>query len=149
MKFVIGTLILLPITLGWSSPLIGQNAADLPSRFPALVVLVDTALHSDDSFAVLRRPNVTPHDIIYLTSRATPVDLTRAVRTVMVARSRDGAVPSQVYSLRSVPNTNSEYRGEVYPWTPRVLKDLRRQEVSAAEGVGNAKHLTIWLPTGG
>lgn len=114
-------------------------------RVPVTVALVDRMPVPDAHIVILRRPGMTPQDVILLPRiGASPRMLSHAVRAMILARQNGGDVPAtgQTMRVRLRDNTTPG----IIPWTTRVINDLRRAEPLPISGVGTVSAVQIWLP---
>jgi hypothetical protein len=118
-----------------------------PTRVPVTVALQDTTNQSA-SYRILRRADAAPLDVIVLTGKSDAVTLSDAISDLLLVRRVQGDTAKgdgAVRLRRSRPNANSA-RVPRYPWTQRVVNDLRHAEVQDVRGVGRVRAVQIWLP---
>jgi hypothetical protein len=118
-----------------------------PARFPATVAMVDSLPVPGVSFVVQRRPDLTPSDLILVRESATPAEVSDAVRTLLTARLIGGDLPTSHATIRLRPREQSQAARREFPWTPRVLADLRRATTRSIPDVGTVRAVDIWLPS--
>lgn len=118
-----------------------------PTRVPVVLALVDT-LTGDAPFRILRRAEVTPHDVILFRVGADSATLSAAVHDLLSIRrvqgdtTRSGAGAVRV--RQPVRTAAREVR--MLPWARRVMEDLRRADRRVIAGVGAVPSVQIWLP---
>ncbi|SOD03031.1 hypothetical protein SAMN05216486_10748 [bacterium JGI 053] len=122
-----------------------QAAARQPTRVPVTLVLVDQLPASDGAFRVERR-RVEPRDVILLRSDASRDQLADAIRTLLAIRQMDGDSASRLGAMRMRPHQTHAGPHRPFPWSGRVLADLRRAEPQDVAGVGRVRAVRIWLP---
>ena len=115
-----------------------------PARVPVTIVLTDHVPHTEAPFVLQRRPGRSPADVILLRSNATPEQLADAVSALIAVRQVHGDQPSVAGTLRVRPNTARRHTS--FPWTPRVLADLRKAQARDVVGFGRVRSVQIWLP---
>jgi hypothetical protein len=116
------------------------------SRVPATVVFVDSLPVSGVPFVVNRRPDLSPADLIVLRSSATPAEFSDAVRSLLTARQAGGDLPIGAAIVRMRPHQRLQGTRPPFPWTARVLADLRGATPRAIPGLGIVRAVDIWLP---
>lgn len=138
-----------------------QQAA--PRRVPATIVLTDSLpTGTGNPFIIQRRPNLTPRDVILIRPGADAGQLSDAIRAILTARQAGGDIPATQATLRIRPHSASpagrgaaarganpgtaEGGRRTFPWSQRVLDDLRRAEVQSVAGIGRVRAVQIWLP---
>ena len=119
------------------------------TRVPVTVMLLDRLPAPGAPFVVVRRPDLTPSDLILLRSDASSEELTNAIHSLLVVRQAGGDLPasSAIMRMRAGQPRTSEVRQ--FPWVQRVLSDLRTAEVRQVEGIGRGRAVVIWLPPQG
>jgi hypothetical protein len=118
------------------------------ARVPVTVALVDTWSYGPAPYTILRRADVSPHDVILL--RADSADgkqLSAAVLDLVSIRGRTGNIPATtgMVRMRAQGRPTSSNR-PVLPWAQRVVNDARRAEARSVPGVGTVKAVQIGLP---
>lgn len=122
--------------------------AQAGTRVPVTIVLVEEMPIPAATFAIQRRPDTSPADVILLPrSGASPQVLSEAIRALVLTRQNSGDWPRSAMTLRMHPRTDSGIptRG-VIGWTVQVLQDLRRADPLQIEGIGHVPAVQIWLP---
>jgi len=121
-------------------------------RIPVTVAVVTQLPLAGEPYAVLRRTEVEPHDVILVPESATPELLSEAIQTLMVARQASGDLPSFTGYVRATPHQPSAahhapvtHRRQL-PWAGRVLADVQRKEPAELTGLGRVRWVQIWLP---
>lgn len=123
----------------------GNVFAQPAARVPATVALIEELPAPNAGFLIVRRPNVSPHDVILLPRNgASPRMLSDAVRALLLARRNGGDQPSTSQTLRVRSRDESSHR--ILPWTTRVMQDLRRADPLPITGIGSVSAVQIWLP---
>jgi len=118
-----------------------------PTRVPVMLALVDT-LTGDAPFRILRRADVTPHDVILFRAGADWATLSAAVQDLLSIRrvqgdtTRSGAGAMRVRQ----PGRTAAREVRMLPWARRVMEDLRRADSRVIAGVGTVPSVQIWLP---
>lgn len=149
MRFVRSGRVALALLLcGMLPPATAPAAVRASSRVPVTVALVEHLPAADGPYAILRRPDVAPNDVILLPrSAANPRLLSDAVQALLLARRQGGDVPSAHGRMRVRLGQDAEGRERaVLPWAPRVIQDLRRAAPVDVAGVGTVPAVQIWLP---
>lgn len=128
--------------------LAGQEPpARRPARVPVTLVLIDRLPVGDAPFLVRRRTDVSPRDVILLRADASHVQVSEAIRTLLVARQVSGDTATHPAMLRIRPHgAGRAVSHREFPWAPRVLADLRRAELADVPGIGRVRAVQIWLP---
>ena len=129
-----------------ADPLSAQQGTGVPRRVAATILLVDRTPAADEAFVVQRRGDAIPHDIILLRRDANASQLSEAIRTLLTARALDGDTASRASLLRMRRRANTAESPAAFPWTGRVLADLRKAEVKTLPGVATGRAVEIWLP---
>jgi hypothetical protein len=115
-------------------------------RIAAWVAVGDEPALKGEPFVVRRGVGPGHDDVLIVSSAATPVVLSDAVRTLMMARSASGnAVPS-VQILRKRPDQRHAATLPALPWTARVLDDVRQAPARELPGIGRVRAVRVWLP---
>jgi hypothetical protein len=117
-----------------------------PTRVPVTVALVDS-LPAGAPFRILRRADATPRDVILLAAVASADDLSGAVKELLLMRRLQGdtARATGVMRVRR-PQGGPPAQAQRYPWTARVLNDLRTAPRMPVSDLGMVPALEIWLP---
>lgn len=141
------------VALLWLAPTVGgaqQPGERRSQRVPATIILIDSLTQPGASFVIMRRPGSTPADVVLLRSDADAAQLSDAIRGLLTARHANGDVAPSAATFRVRPHSG---RGasprNAFPWTPRVLNDLRRAEPRPVSGFGVVRSIQIWLPRQG
>lgn len=117
-----------------------------PHKYAVAVVSVEELPHLNGAYEVVRRPDRSPVEVIYLKKGAGAGVLSQAVLTVMAARERSGLVPPEKEVLRASPKgMGRQLAGEV-PWAGRVVADLEHAQTVHIDGVGWVPAKIIFLP---
>jgi hypothetical protein len=124
----------------------GQTAPGAPRRVPVTVASVERLPVTGAPFAVIRRTNASPRDVILLPAGADAKLLSEAVQALLVARQAGGDTAVTPATLRVRPQRGRTSQRPVLPWAQRVLNDLRRAEARPVEGIGVVPAVEIWLP---
>jgi hypothetical protein len=125
-----------------------QGSTRGPSvRFPVTVALVDSLPVPGVSFVVQRRADLTPADLILVRVGTNPAEVSDAIRTLITARQASGDLPATTATIRMRPQQRTQSGRREFPWSPRVLADLRRAPPRTIPGVGNVRAVDIWLPS--
>ena len=114
-------------------------------RVPVTVALVERLPVAGEPFALVRRAGQVPQDVILLPPDATPEVLSTAVSLLLTVRLRRGDVPVRTEMVRLSTRRGGRAQPR-FPWTPRVLADLRRAAPAELAGVGRVPSVEIWLP---
>jgi hypothetical protein len=139
--------LVLLLTVAMAAGLRAQDSAPHSiSRIPVTVVLVAQLPMADEPYAVLRRTDVAPHDVILIPEGATPALLSEAIQTLMFARQASGDMPSFTGYIRVKPHQRQVAQRRQLPWAGRVLADVRNAEPAELTGIGRARSVQIWLP---
>jgi hypothetical protein len=139
--FFVGLLLALGVTRSAAQ----QTTPRQPTRVPVTLVLVDELPAADGAFRVQRRA-FEPRDVILLRSDATRDQLTDAIRALLAIRQFDGDTPSRLGAMRMRPHQTHTGARREFPWSGRVLADLRRAEPQDVAGIGRVRAVRIWLP---
>ena len=131
-----------------ASALTGRAAAQSTgtSRVPVTIALVERVPVPGAPFVILRRPNLSPHDVILLPRSADAAMFSEAVHMLVAARQVAGDTAPRAITLRFRPNQARQQGRGILPWADRVLVDLRRAQPRQVEGVGRVLSVQIWLP---
>lgn len=147
LKSVLVALSLLVLAAPLHAQAPGSAAPARMPRIPVTIVLVDEmpAAAGDAAFVILRRADLSPHDVIVLHRAADRSQLSEAVRTLIAARQAHGDSATTGGMVRMSSRTAQGRRPDL-PWIGRVLADLRRAERKPVPGVGAVQAVEIWLP---
>lgn len=118
-----------------------------PTRVPVTLAVVDSARTGDAPYRLLRRVDVSPHDVILLRAGADAAVLSEAIDNLLLIRAQTGdttKVSGAVRVRHGADGSNRQRR--VLPWAGRVLNDLRQARPGEVEGVGIVPTVEIWLP---
>jgi hypothetical protein len=118
-----------------------------PTRVSVTLAVVDSARTGDAPYRLLRRVDISPHDVILLRAGADAVVLSEAVGNLLLIRAQTGdtaTVSGAVRVRNGAEGPNRQRR--VLPWAGRVLSDLRQARPREVEGVGMVPTVEIWLP---
>lgn len=150
---------LLALLLTAPAALAGQDLPsgyDMRERVPATVVLADEIepelsaelSHPGATGWILRRTAAQPADVVVLRSgEADPARLSAALMTLLVARDLLGDAPEEDAVIPVLKATGPRaWRGRNMTTIARVLKDLREAEPRPIFGIGEGRHVTVWLP---
>jgi hypothetical protein len=131
-----------------ASASIGRAAAQSTgsSRVPVTIALVERAPVPGAPFVILRRPNLSPRDVILLPRGADAAMFSEAVHMLVTARQVAGDTAPRAMTLRFRPNQARQQGHGILPWADRVLDDLHRAQPRQIEGVGRVLSVQIWLP---
>ena len=128
---------------------IGQQPprARAPTRVPVTVVL-DTITTAVARFSILRRVDRYPLDVIVLHGQADAATLSDAVHSLLIVRTAQGDTARRdgMVRTRGSDPARTALPTPHYPWTDRVVDDLRRAPARSVTGVGNFRAVEIWLP---
>ena len=118
-----------------------------PTRVPVVLALVDT-LMGDAPYRILRRAEVTPHDVILFRVGADSASLSAAVQDLLSIRRVQGDTTRSGTGAVRVrqPGRTAAREVRVLPWARRVMEDLHRANRQAIAGVGTVPSVQIWLP---
>jgi hypothetical protein len=117
-------------------------------RVPVAVAIAPAAQPSNSGYAILRRVNEQPKDVILLNPEAVDAaHLSAAVRELVLIRRATGDHPSKGHRarVRSGPNPPRGAAAPL-PWAQRVVDDLAKASPRSLPGVGPVRTVTIWLP---
>jgi hypothetical protein len=114
-------------------------------RVPVTVALVQRLPVQGEPYVLMRRAGETPRDVILLPADATPEVLSTAVSSLLTVRLRRGDVPARTEMVRLSSSRGGRAQPR-FPWTPRVMADLRRAAPAELAGVGRVPSVEIWLP---
>ena len=122
--------------------------AQARTRVPVTIVLVDEMPIPAATFAIQRRPDTSPADVILLPrSGANPQMLSEAIRALVLTRQNSGDWPGSAMMLRMRPRMDAGISSQgVIGWTVRVLQDLRRAAPLPIAGIGQVPAVQVWLP---
>lgn len=127
------------------APAVQAQAQARPPRVQVTVALVRQLPIRDEPYVLMRRAGPVPQDVILLPADATPELLSAAVSSLLAVRLQRGDVPVRTEMVRF--STRRGGRAQPwFPWTPRVMADLRRVVPAELEGVGRVPSVEIWLP---
>jgi hypothetical protein len=115
-----------------------------PTRVPLTIVLVSTLPHPGAPYEIQRRTSGDVRDVVLLLESATAEQLSDAIRGVLTARLVSGDTATQAAVIRVRPHAAGAR--QAFPWTHRVLADLRRAQARPVPGVGTVQAVRIWLP---
>ncbi len=121
------------------------QAQSRSSRVPVTVALVQQLPVQGEPYVLMRRAAQVPQDVILLPADATPEVLSSAVSALLTVRMQRGDLPARTEVVRL--STGRAGRAQPrFPWTPRVMADLRRAGAAELAGVGRVPFVEIWLP---
>lgn len=115
------------------------------SRVPVTVALVQRLPAPGEPYVLMRRAGEAPQDVILLPADATPEVLSTAVSSLLAVRLQRGDVPVRTEMVRLSTRRGGRAQPR-FPWTPRVMADLRRAAPAELAGVGRVPSVEIWLP---
>ena len=118
-------------------------------RVPVTIMLVEETPVPGESFVIMRRPSVPPHDLILLSKDANAAHLSDAIRSLLTARAVEGDTAIRSSTMRMRPHSWPAESHARFPWTGRVLADLRTAPTKEISGVAKARAVEIWLPRQG
>jgi hypothetical protein len=147
MKTSRATLLALAFLILTPAMLLAQDGArrTIP-RIPMTVALVAQLPRAGEPFAVLRRMDAAPHDVILIPESATAELLSDAIQTLVVARQASGDLPGFTGYVRTKPHGQQATHRRTLPWAGRVLGDVRKAEPAELTGIGRVRSVQIWLP---
>jgi hypothetical protein len=135
------------VLLAWGIPAVAtaQGRSPTPSaanatRTPVLVALSASA---GSPYQLIQHPRGALREIIVLPAAATDVELSDAVRAVLLSRTHGR---SNANSTLVRVRTSSPRAHRPLPWTSRILSDLRHAPTQNVDGVGRVPTVQIWLP---
>ena len=126
---------------------VDTSADVLGDRVPVTVALVD-AVEASAEAVILRRAEINPRDVILLAEdRATPPRLAAALATLVVTRRLMGDLSQEDVEIPVSPRTGQGFfRGKARLEIASLLRKLESLEPALLDGVGIARHVTVWLP---
>jgi hypothetical protein len=112
------------------------------------VLALADSLTSDAPFRILRRADVTPHDVILFRADADSATLSAAVHDLLAIRRVQGDTTRSGTGAMRVrqPGRAAPRTVRMLPWARRVMDDLRRADRQVIAGVGTVPSVQIWLP---
>ena len=118
-----------------------------PTRVPVVLALADT-LTGDAPFRILRRADVTPHDVILFRAGADSAALSAAVHDLLAIRRVQGDTTRSGTGAMRVrqPGRAAARDVRMLPWARRVMNDLHHADRQVIPGVGSVPSVQIWLP---
>jgi hypothetical protein len=147
LRIVVPTLL---VALAAGLPALAQTAINprQVARVPAALVLVDSLSQPGVPYAIQRRPNASPHDVILLRTDASAAQLSEAIHSLLMVREARGDVPTTAATLRIHPHGNAAVtlQRRPFPWAQRVFHDLHRASPASVPGFGNVRSVMIYLP---
>lgn len=124
-----------------------QVPASHPTRVPVTVIRVDSVA-GGAPYAIVRRTDSAPFDVLLLPHDATPATFSAAVSGLMITRAATGdtARTGGIVRVRRTGERSHGADGPVFPWAARVLHDLQGASPQAIPGIGTYPAVEIWLP---
>jgi hypothetical protein len=116
-------------------------------RVAAWVALSDAPIPGGEPSMVLRGAGPGHDDILVLPANADAARLSDAVRALLTLRAKDGDAFSQQTRFRARPAQGWRPARPAFPWTERVILDVRRAAVRELPGAGRVRAVRIWLPS--
>jgi hypothetical protein len=144
---VLGALVALaPVVLVGQDADGNRSGRHAPTRVPLTIALVQVLPHRSAPFEIQRRTSGEVRDVVLLPETATAEQLSDAIRGVLTARLVDGDTATHARTVRVRPRSAGAAQHPPFPWTHRVLADLRRAPLRTVAGVGTVRAVKIWLP---
>jgi hypothetical protein len=149
-RFAIATCAVCLLVLGRPASVASQHdgtPARRPTRVPVTIALADTT-SAEPAYRIIRRADQPPYDVIVLSGHADAATLSAAVSDLLLVRTAQGdtATHAGLARVRRRRPDAHGARAPRFPWTQRVLEDLRRAAPREIAGAGNVRAVEIWLP---
>lgn len=126
-----------------------QRAHPQGRRVAAWVAIGSNPVLGREPLLVMRGAGPGRADVLVVGPGATASQLSDAVRTLLTSRSVDGDTASRLGTFRMRTHQANGASRTPFPWTSRVLADVRAAPLRELPGVGRVRAVRIWLPSQG